>query len=274
VAAQRAVLTDMGVLDDPYAQRMLTPSLAAVVALVRRWPGPFRARSITLAGFAARVRWYDAQVTAAMDAGVTQVAIVGAGYDSRAWRLGRDGVRFFELDHEATQRDKRRRAPQPDPAGPAGPAGPTYVAADLAADSAAEALLAGGLDVALPAMFVLEGLTMYLDEPTVRRLLGDLAGATAGGSRLAVEFQPPRDAGSSRNRRQRTLQRLARIGSGETLRCLVHRPEAVELVRASGWNVTEAGGGPGRVRAMLGPSTGLPIDAVNPHGSYIAATHA
>jgi O-methyltransferase involved in polyketide biosynthesis len=68
------------------------------------------------------VLWYDAQVTRAVDDGVEQVAVIGAGYDSRARRLARDGVRFYELDHPGTQSDKMRRAPA---------GGPTYVACDL-----------------------------------------------------------------------------------------------------------------------------------------------
>ncbi|MBA2625656.1 MAG: class I SAM-dependent methyltransferase [Acidimicrobiia bacterium] len=47
----------------------------------------------------------------ALDAGIEQVAVIGAGYDRRAWRFHRDGVQFFELDHGATQQDKARRAP-------------------------------------------------------------------------------------------------------------------------------------------------------------------
>ena len=201
VLAQRAVLTEMGVLADPYAKRMLAPSMAAAVWVVKRWPAPFRTRSVTLAGFAAWVLWFDRQVIDALDAGIAQVAVIGAGYDSRAWRFRRDGVRFFELDHPATQRDKARRAPGP---------GPNYVQADLTTDDAAVALLEQGFDASRPALFVLEGLTMYLSEHVVADQLRVLFKATARGSRLAVEFHPPRDSGTSRNRRQRLLQQVAR----------------------------------------------------------------
>jgi methyltransferase (TIGR00027 family) len=263
VAAQRAVLTDMGVVDDPVARRMLTPSMAAVVRVVTRWPGPFRARSVTLAGFATRVLWYDAQVAEALDAGITQVAVIGAGYDSRAWRFARDGVRFYEVDHGATQRDKVRRAPSP---------GPTYVEADLATRDAAEALLGHGFDATSPALVLVEGLTMYLPEDVVRRQLGALAASTAPGSRLAVDFLPPRATGSARNSRQRLLQRVARAGSGESFRLLVDRPRAVALVEETGWRVTNGGGGP-EVAALVPRRSGLPVDAVNPNGSLVAATH-
>ena len=38
-----------------------------------------------------------------------KVIIVGAGYDGRAIRYARPGVRWFEVDHPATQRDKLER---------------------------------------------------------------------------------------------------------------------------------------------------------------------
>jgi methyltransferase (TIGR00027 family) len=118
VAAERAVLTDMGVLDDHFARGMLTPGWAAFAVVVRRTPERVRPWSVTRAGLAARVLWFDAQVASALDAGVEQVVVIGAGYDSRAWRFRGNGTRFFEVDHPTTQHDKMRRAPGP---------GPTYV---------------------------------------------------------------------------------------------------------------------------------------------------
>jgi leucine carboxyl methyltransferase len=79
VAAERAVLADMGVVADPFAQDMLTPSMSAVLRVLRSWPmDGLRARSVTLASLAARVLWYDATVAKALDAGIPQVAVVGA----------------------------------------------------------------------------------------------------------------------------------------------------------------------------------------------------
>jgi methyltransferase (TIGR00027 family) len=261
VAAERAVLTDMGVLADPFARGMLAPSTAAIFWVVQRLPYRLRARSVTQAGLAARVLWYDAQVANALDAGIDQIVVIGAGYDSRAWRFRRDGLRFFEVDHGATQQDKARRAPGP---------GPTYVEADLTTQSAAEALLAYGLDASRPALFVAEGLTMYLDEEVVRRQLGDLAESSAVGSRLAVDFYPPRDAGTSQHHRQNRLQSLARAGSGETLGLLIDRPGAVELVERSGWDVTEETSALDAARTLVPRESGLPVDAINEHKTLVA----
>jgi methyltransferase (TIGR00027 family) len=265
VLAERALLTEMGVLSDPVARTMVAPPWAAFTWVVQRWPSPKKPWSVARAGLAARVSWHDAQVTHALDAGIAQIAVIGAGYDSRAWRFARPGVQFYELDHGATQRDKMRRAPAD---------GPRFVEADLGAQSAAQALLDHGLDGSRPALFVLEGLTMYLSEDVVRRQLGDLAQSSARGSRISVDFYPPPDAGTSRDRRHMSYQRLARTGSGEDLKLLVDRAQAVAIIEASGWSVTEATSMRDAAREYVGRDSGLPVDAVNEHKSLIAAVRS
>ncbi len=265
VAAERAVLAGMGVIADPFAQDMIGPAMGGIVWLVRQLPNRVRARSATLAGLAARVLWFDAQVVGAIEAGLGQIAVIGAGYDSRAWRFRRDDVRFFELDLGATQRDKMSRAPGP---------GPTYVEADLGTDCAAEALQRHGLDSSRPALFLVEGVTMYLVEASALRQLRELAASSAVGSRLAVDFYPPHDAGTSRNNRQRLLQRLSRIGSGEGFRLLVDRRAAVGLVESSGWKVEQATSIREAARVLVGRDAGLPIESVNEHKTLVAAIRA
>ena len=261
MAAERALLNDMGVLADPFARRMLTPSMVAIVNVVQHLPTKVLARSVTLAGLAARLLWFDAQVTEALDADIKQIAVIGAGYDSRAWRFRREGVRFFELDHGVTQQDKKRRAPGP---------GPIYVAADLTTQGAGEALVEHGLDTSLPVLFVVEGVTMYLDEKIVRDQLGELEQSSAVGSRLAVDFYPPRDTGTSLNHRQNGLQRLARLGSGETLRLTIDRSEAVALVAGSGWDAIEGTSLREAARSLVPSRSGLSVNAVNEHKTLVA----
>lgn len=263
VLAERAVLVHLGALADPFARRMLTPAMANVVRAVRLLPRGVTTRSVTLAGLTARVRWFDAQVIDALDAGITQVVIVGAGYDSRAWRFRRDGVHVIELDHPATQADKVRRAPRP---------GPTYVPADLTRDDAADALRANGFDATGPTLFVLEGVTMYLTDEVVRWQLAGLAASSPIGSRLAVDFYPPAQAGTARDRRQRRLQDAARVGGDEAFVLAVDRPDAVALVESAGWRVDEAVGLRTAAIALVPAGSGLPVDAVNDHKTLLAAS--
>jgi methyltransferase (TIGR00027 family) len=265
VLAERALLTEMGVLADPIARTMVSPPWRAFMWSVQHWPSSQKPWSVARAGLAARVLWHDAQVRSALEAGIGQVAVVGAGYDSRAWRFAKDGVQFYELDHATTQQEKMRRAPTH---------GPEYVDADLWTADAAQALLDHGLDGARPAMFVLEGLTMYLSEDVVRRQLSDLAGSSASGSRISVDFYPPPDAGTARDRRQMRYQRWARSGSGEDLKLLVDLPRAVEIVQDAGWVVTEARGMRDAARELVGSASGLPVDAVNEHKSLVAGVRS
>jgi methyltransferase (TIGR00027 family) len=262
VAAERAVLTDMGVLEDSLAAQMLRPSMGAVVSLVRLVPDKMRTRSVTLAGLAGRVLWFDQQVAEAIEAGLKQIVVVGAGHDSRAWRFGCSGVQFYELDHSGTQREKARRAPE---------GGPKYIESDLNKQSAAEALVTGGFDESRPSLFIIEGVSMYLDEAVVQRQLGALGQIAAVGSRMVIDFQPPRDTGSQRNRRQLRLQRIARIGSGEGFRLVIDRAEAVELVQECGWEVISAISMRQAAGDLVRRDTGLHVNSINEKKTLVAA---
>ncbi len=265
VAAERAVLTEMGVLADPFAAQMLMPPMGKVVSLVRRMPNRMKTRSVTLAGLAARVLWFDHQVTQAIEASIEQIVVIGAGFDSRAWRFGRPGIQFFELDHSGTQREKARRAPE---------GGPIYIESDLNEQIAAEALVAGGLDESRPSLFIFEGVSMYLDEAVVRRQLGEIGHIAAAGGRVAIDFQPPRDVGTQRNRRQLRLQRIARLGSGEGLRLVIDRFAAVELVQGCGWAVTSAISMREAARDLVRRDAGLPVNSINESKTLVAAVRS
>ena len=89
----------------------------------------------------ARTAFVDDAVLSAMAAGVTQVVVVGAGYDDRALRFRTPGVRFFEVDHPLTQADKRGRVEQLGAAGDV-----SFVPVDLARDDLGSAFDQAGHD--------------------------------------------------------------------------------------------------------------------------------
>src|SRR5947209_2006242 len=57
----------------------------------------------------ARTKFFDDAVVRALEHDVRQIVLLGAGYDGRPLRYRTPGVRFFEVDHPATQVDKRQR---------------------------------------------------------------------------------------------------------------------------------------------------------------------
>jgi methyltransferase (TIGR00027 family) len=219
-----------------------------------------------LAFLAARTRFFDDAVTSALDANVQQVVIVGAGYDSRAWRLCRPAVRFFEVDHPATQRDKRARAPRGE--------GPTFVPADLRTDCLVGALRAAGYEASKPVVYVVEGLTMYLGEDDVRRLFTDLATLAPPGSRLAVNFTVA--GGGSVAVPSRAIawltRRIWRAWGEPTHRWV--QPEALEdLLLETGWLLADLVTAPALARKYLtGTPSGLALDGLNPGAICTTAT--
>jgi O-methyltransferase involved in polyketide biosynthesis len=86
--------------------------------------------------------FYDPVVTDALDAGIDQVALVGGGYDTRAWWLADPDVRYSEVDHPSTQLAMRAHAPSG--------RSPSLVSADLAAVLIDESLTNAGLRTRRP----------------------------------------------------------------------------------------------------------------------------
>jgi methyltransferase (TIGR00027 family) len=135
--------------------------------------------------FTQRIPFYDQQILTAVGAGCQQVVLLGAGLDSRAFRLGLpESVTVFELDQSSVLDFKQtvltrhssvptcRRVP---------------LVADLLADWPA-VLPAAGFDAALPTAWVAEGLLMYLSRADADRLLDRITALSAPGSRIITEY--------------------------------------------------------------------------------------
>ncbi|MBS1119738.1 MAG: O-Methyltransferase involved in polyketide biosynthesis [Deltaproteobacteria bacterium] len=133
-----------------------------------------------------RVAYLDRLVGLAVDSlSVRQVVILGAGYDTRAARLPRAGVRYFEVDHPATQAAKRdqlaRLAGYPVDAA-------TYVACNFEREDPIERLASSGFSTTEPAIVVWEGVVPYLTEAAVRATATRLATGLDPRSLVAFDF--------------------------------------------------------------------------------------
>ncbi len=155
---------------DPAADQALTADVAG---------GELPATSRMHEYLRGRTAFFDQEVVDSIGAGVRQVVIGGAGYDGRALRYAKPGVRWFEVDHPATQADKRERL-----ARLAVDTGHIrFIPADFITDPIAEPLIAAGLDPGHPALFLLEGVAVYLDPPVVGRVLTEFRAAAASAAR-------------------------------------------------------------------------------------------
>jgi methyltransferase (TIGR00027 family) len=179
------------IVDDPLAGAFLTRpfSLVARAARVpglrelipwfidRRWPGP---RSAVV----ARTRLIDDLIAASLGA-VEQMVILGAGFDTRAYRLpGLRRLRVFEVDHPDTQAAKRRLLAR---ALPAAPQHVRFVAIDFQESELASVMEAAGYSGSAQSLILWEGTTNYLTEPAVDATLRWCA-RSAPGSRLVFTY--------------------------------------------------------------------------------------
>lgn len=115
---------------------------------------------------------------------VNQVVILGAGLDTRAVRLNwlEDGVTVFEIDRSDVAELKAKGLGIDSP-------GWRGLAADLTSPSWTDELLAAGFDPARPALFIAEGLFMYLHDHESRAIVDSIVGLSAPQSHLfAVHF--------------------------------------------------------------------------------------
>lgn len=227
---------------DPIAARLLHPRLGRILDRLT----PLAART-PLVSWALRLSSFGlvdhlALRTAAIDAalrdvrlsGVSQVVILGAGLDGRAWRIAElEGCTVFEVDHPATQRFKRSRVEDLAPCA----SEVRFVAVDFTREDLGVRLAEEGHDTGAPTFWIWEGVVPYLPEEATRATLHVLADRSAEGSTLAVTYGLLDDR-FWLERLTGTVHLAFRI-LGEPLHGLTTRDAFHALLAEAGWNIAE-----------------------------------
>jgi methyltransferase (TIGR00027 family) len=196
VAAARAIATDEGVIDDPFAEPLVR---AVGVDFLTRWAtGELASSDVDGGGtgwglaqmpaaMAARTRYFDEFFADAAAAGIRQAVILASGLDARAYRLDWPaGMTVFEIDQPAVIEFKTTTLAG---LGAEPKADLRTVSIDLREDWPA-ALQAAGFDISKPAAWIAEGLYGYLPPEAQDRLLDAVTALSARGSRLGSEAVP------------------------------------------------------------------------------------
>jgi methyltransferase (TIGR00027 family) len=134
-----------------------------------------------------RTRFIDEHLQAALENGATQVVVLGAGFDTRAYRcadLLKD-KRVFEVDYQSTQQIKKRRLEE---ALGSIPAHVQFAEIDFKRNTLRDVLHAAGYTPSEKTFFIWEGVSMYLSEQSVRKTLRTIADYSAPGSSLVMDF--------------------------------------------------------------------------------------
>jgi methyltransferase (TIGR00027 family) len=147
----------------------------------------------------------------------------------------RPDIRVVEIDHPATLAVKRSVVEMR-----LGSRGPVLAEADFSRDDEARRsmLPAGVIDRARPTVFLAEGLLMYLPEPRVRSLLGELATVTEGASRLVFSFMIERESGTIGFEPQSGLVSWWLAMKDERFRWSLNPARAAIFAQELGWSVT------------------------------------
>jgi methyltransferase (TIGR00027 family) len=174
------------VFDDPLAVKILGPTYEAEL---KRTPiRADRPHSVALRAFlVARSRYSEDLLQKAVERGVDQYVLLGAGLDTFAYRSPYAGLRVFEVDHPATQRWKRDLLTS---AGISIPPSLTYTPVDFETQSLATQLSEAGLDPRRPAFFAWLGVVPYLSLPAFRTVIQFIA-EQAQGSGLVLDYGQP-----------------------------------------------------------------------------------
>jgi methyltransferase (TIGR00027 family) len=175
--AERAILKETGAV----------PVLDAMAMETDRAWASLGNRSVFARGVHVRTRYIDEVLADSLKAGSTQVVILGAGLDSRAYRFGEAlrGVRIFELDLPQTQEYKKARVR--DVLGSL-PNHVAYAPIDFAKQDLATVLNAAGYDQTKKTLFIWEGVTMYIPEAGVDATLRSIARNASPGSRIVFDY--------------------------------------------------------------------------------------
>lgn len=175
------------VIEDPYARSFINPVMLGLVRVVVATGLWARLGVEGMMNFAVvrEKHIHELMVAQARD-GIEQVVILGAGYDTRAYRIPElAALPVFEVDHPVTQAEKRRAL-----RGVVDPLPPNvhFVGVDFDTDDLGARLAAAGYDATKRTLFVWQGVIVYLTPEGVDRTLEFVAKHSAPGSTLVFDY--------------------------------------------------------------------------------------
>ena len=184
---------DERICHDPYAIHFVSQAVLDFAAHNPEKYKVFVARNERLVpgasnSIVARVRFFDDTVKFSIEDGIEQLVILGAGYDTRAYRIeGMNKIKVFEIDHPATQKIKIEKIKEifnsiPDHV--------TYIPLDLEVDKFGQRLLESRYDSSKKTLFVMEGLLMYLSPEIVDEMLSFIVHNSGKGSAILFDYIP------------------------------------------------------------------------------------
>lgn len=211
--ATHQILDVPKILDDPLALRIIGANAEFKLrSKLRSNPGQFQKSRFWRAFIVLRSRYAEDELARAIQSGVHQYVILGAGLDTFAYRnpYSRSRLCVFEVDHPATQAWKRTRLRK---AKIAIPNSLTFVPIDFEQQTLADGLSRGGFRAHEAAFFSLLGVVIYLTKTAVMETLKFVASRPAG-SEIVFDYSilPSMMSESQRSTHEADANQMAAIG--------------------------------------------------------------
>jgi methyltransferase (TIGR00027 family) len=184
-AAHQLVDDEPLILADPVVLRLVGQEAIEAIRADPRFAA-FRGHIVL------RNRYAEDCLKDAAERGVRQYVLLGAGYDTFAYRqpAWAESLTIYEVDHPASQTAKRELLAS---AAVSLPENLRFAAVNFESESVKDGLLRAGFDYTQPAFFSCLGVLVYLEETAVRDLF-EFAGALPRGSELVFTFSQPDSA--------------------------------------------------------------------------------
>jgi methyltransferase (TIGR00027 family) len=216
IARQRAahqVLDHGAILHDPWAMKILGEDEKGVLQFANAHPLTSIGRLFTT----ARSRIAEDALSKAVEAGIRQIVVLGAGLDTFALRNphGARQILIYEVDHPATQAWKLARLSE---AQIALPPSLVFVPVDFERDDVGEELSTAGFQQNAPAFFTWLGVVPYLTEEAIGHTLDYIS--SIEGSEVVFDYMEPPEAFSEelRQMEKARAEQLERMGERSATR--------------------------------------------------------
>ena len=235
IARQRAAhqLLDHGsILFDLFALKILSEDEKQMLPFANAHPLASIGRLFT----AARSQIAEDALSRAVDKGILQIVILGAGLDTFALRnpYGALQIRIYEVDHPATQEWKRQRLADVQIALPPWL---IFVPVDFERDDVGDKLVAAGFQQTSRAFFTWLGVVPYLTEDAIGRTLDYMS--SIQNSEVVFDYMEP-PAAFSEDLRQLDAERTKRLKKLDERTVSRFEPAGVAaILRSHGFSAVE-----------------------------------
>lgn len=225
---------------DPYARSFVSPALYNFVKLFDTLGWSEKKGPGVMGFLTVRERHIDEYLKLQIEAGIQQLVILGAGFDARAYRFEdiMNGIKVFEVDHPASQKDKLQKLNK---IFGKIPAHVTYVSIDFNTQNLADRLFECGYSKALKTLFIWQGVTQYLTSEAVDDTLRFICENSGEGSSVIFDYMYPSLLDGTIKRGEVANMRSKQWLSGESMVYGIPEGKAVEFLQTRGFtNILDA----------------------------------